>query len=136
MNNSIDEINQTEPVAMAWVYTQFDVEILAALHTISRATKMEDIKKGASMIHAPGLNIMYGDAKGNVAWWASGKLYKLKSNSNRNLILNGATGEDDPNEWQKTRSGIMFTQLITNQIPLQIFYILVIICLKIELKEL
>ncbi len=99
MNNSIDELNQTEPVAMAWVYTQFDVEILAALHTISRATKMEDVKKGASMIHAPGLNIMYGDAKGNVAWWASGKLYKLKSNSNRNLILNGATGEDDPNEY-------------------------------------
>lgn len=99
MNNSIDELNQIEPVAMAWVYTQFDVEILAALHTISRATKMEDVKKGASMIHAPGLNIMYGDAKGNVAWWASGKLYKLKSNSNRNLILNGATGEDDPNEY-------------------------------------
>jgi len=99
MNNTIDDITQNEPVAMAWVYTQFDVEILAALYTISRATKMEDVKKGASMIHAPGLNIMYGDAKGNVAWWASGKLYKLKSNSNRNLILNGATGEDDPNEY-------------------------------------
>jgi penicillin amidase len=99
MNDALDAITQTEPIAMSWIYTQFDVEVLAALHTISRATEMKDVKKGASMIHAPGLNIMYGDAKGNVAWWATGKLYKLKPEVNRNFILNGASGEDDPIEY-------------------------------------
>lgn len=99
MNDAIEAITQTEPLAMSWIYTQFDAEVLEALYTISRATEMKDVKKGASMIHAPGLNIMYGDAKGNVAWWAAGKLYKLKSNSNRNFILNGASGEDDPIEY-------------------------------------
>ena len=99
MNDTIEAITQKEPVAMSWIYTQFDVEILEALYTISRATEMKDVKKGASMIHAPGLNIMYGDAKGNVAWWATGKLYKLKPEVNRNFILNGASGDDDPVEY-------------------------------------
>jgi penicillin G amidase len=99
MNDALDAITQSEPIAMSWIYTQFDVEVLGALYTISRANDMKDVKKGASMIHAPGLNIMYGDAKGNVAWWATGKLYKLNPGVNRNFILNGASGEDDPIEY-------------------------------------
>jgi penicillin amidase len=99
MNNTVDAISESQPIAMSWIYTQFEIKGLEALYTISRAEKMEDVKKGASMIHAPGLNIMYGDAKGNIAWWATGKLYKLKSNSNRKFILNGASGEDDPSEY-------------------------------------
>lgn len=99
MNDVLEAITQTEPIAMSWIYTKFDVEILEALYTISRATDMKGVKKGASMIHAPGLNIMYGDAKGNVAWWAAGQLYKLKPGVNRNFILNGASGEDDPIEY-------------------------------------
>jgi len=99
MNDVIEEISQTEPVTMSWIYTKFDVETLAALYTISRAEDMKDVKKGASMIHAPGLSVMYGDAKGNVAWWAAGKLYKLQPQVNRNFILNGASGEDDPIEY-------------------------------------
>ena len=99
MNDVIDEISQTDPIAMSWMYTQFDVEVLDALYKISNATSMEDVKKGASMIHAPGLNIMYGDAQGNVAWWAAGKLYKHKPHVNTKFILDGASGEDDPIEY-------------------------------------
>jgi len=95
VNDVLNEISQDEPIAMSWIYTKLDGVVLDALHTISRATRMEDVKKGASMIHAPGLNIMYGDAKGNVAWWAAGKLYKIKSDSKRKFILNGASGKDD-----------------------------------------
>jgi penicillin amidase len=34
---------------------------------------------------------MYGDAKGNVAWWATGKLYKHNEGVNTNFILDGAS---------------------------------------------
>ena len=95
MNDVVDAISQTDPIAMSWIFTQFEGKMLSALHTISRATEMNDVKKGASMIHAPGLNIMYGDAKGNVAWWAAGKLYKHKPSVNTKFILDGASGEDD-----------------------------------------
>ena len=96
MNDVVATISQTNPIAMSWVFTQFDEQMLGALYTISRAKEMKDVKKGASMIFAPGLNIMYGDAKGNIAWWATGKLYKHKPHVNTNFILNGASGEDDP----------------------------------------
>ncbi|MBK5209936.1 MAG: penicillin acylase family protein [Flavobacteriaceae bacterium] len=99
MNDAIEAIAENEPVAMSWIYTRLEGKILDALYTISRATEMNDVKKGASMIHAPGLNIMYGDAKGNVAWWASGKLYKHNPNVNTKFILNGASGYDDPIEY-------------------------------------
>ena len=95
MNDVVEAISQTEPIAMSWIFTQIEGKTLDALYTISRATEMQDVKKGASMIHAPGLNIMYGDAKGNVAWWAAGKLYKHKPHVNTKFILDGASGEDD-----------------------------------------
>ena len=56
---------------------------------------MADARKAASMIHAPGLNIMYGDAKGNIAWWASAKLVKYPPHVNTKMILDGASGKDD-----------------------------------------
>ena len=95
INDVLDAISKTEPIAMSWIYTKLDGVVLDALYTISRAKNLKDVKKGASMIHAPGLNIMYGDASGNIAWWATGKLYKIKSNTNRKFILNGASGEDE-----------------------------------------
>ncbi|WP_298264855.1 penicillin acylase family protein [uncultured Lutibacter sp.] len=99
VNDVIETISTTNPIAMSWVYTQQEGKVLDALYTISRATKMEDVKKGASMIHAPGLNIMYGDAKGNVAWWAAGKLYKHKSQVNSKFILDGTSSEEYPIEF-------------------------------------
>ncbi|UMB53468.1 penicillin acylase family protein [Lutibacter sp. A64] len=95
INDVLETVSETDPIAMSWVYTQLDGVVLDALHTISRATKMENVKKGASMIHAPGLNIMYGDTNGNIAWWATGKLYKHKPHVNSKFILNGASGEDE-----------------------------------------
>lgn len=99
MNDVIEEISETEPIAMSWIYTQYNNKMLDALYTISRATNMKEVKKGVSMIHAPGLNVMYGDVKGNVAWWAAGKLYKHKPHVNTKFILDGASGEDDPTEY-------------------------------------
>ena len=99
INTSIESITQPEPIAMWWIFTQFDLKFIEGLYTLSNATKMEDVKKGASLIHAPGLNIMYGDAKGNIAWWATGKLFKNNPNTNRKFILDGASGYDDPIEY-------------------------------------
>jgi penicillin amidase len=78
MNDLIDGLNAKKPVAMSWIYTQQPLHILDAVYELSHAKSKADFKKGVALIAAPGLNVMYGDAKGNVAWWASGKLYKHK----------------------------------------------------------
>ena len=95
INNVVDGVSDTNPIAMFWVYTQLENKVADAVYKLSRAKSMEDFKEGASLLHAPGLNIMYGDAKGNIAWYASAKLYKYKPHVNRKFILDGASGEDD-----------------------------------------
>ncbi len=99
INDLIDGLQQDKPVAMSWIYTQQPIQILDAVYTLSHAKSKADFQKGVSLIAAPGLNVMYGDAKGNVAWWATGKLYKHSPGVNPNFILNGASGKDDIKEY-------------------------------------
>jgi penicillin amidase len=99
MNDLLNEIKGVKPIAMSWIFTQQNNQILEALYTISHSKNLKDFRKGVSLIAAPGLNIMYGDAKGNIAWNTSGKLYKLDKSVNPNFILNGANGIDDKKEF-------------------------------------
>ena len=99
MNDMIDGLNKDKPVAMSWIYTQQPIQILDAVYMLSHAKSKDDFHKGVALIAAPGLNVMYGDAKGNVAWWATGKLYKHNEGVNTNFILDGASGKDDITEY-------------------------------------
>jgi penicillin amidase len=95
MNDLLAGLESDKPVAMSWIYTQQPNYNIEAIYTLSHSKSMTDFEKGVSLIHAPGLNVMYGDVKGNVGWWATGKLYKHKNGVNPNFILNGSNGEDD-----------------------------------------
>jgi penicillin amidase len=99
VNDLIDGLQQDKPVAMSWIYTQQPIQILDAVYQLSHAKSKADFQKGVSLIAAPGLNVMYGDAKGNVAWWATGKLYKHNAGVNPNFILDGTSGKDDIKEY-------------------------------------
>jgi len=99
MNDLLDGITSTKPVAMYWVFTQQNNQMLEAIYSLSHSNNLNDFRKGVSLIAAPGLNIMYGDAKGNIAWNTSGKLYKLDNTVNPNFILNGTNGIDDKKEF-------------------------------------
>ncbi len=95
VNDVVKGISNNNPIAMQWMYTLVENKAAEVFYSLSRAKSMADFKKGASLLHAPGLNLMYGDAKGNIAWYASAKLYKHKDHVNTKFILDGASGEDD-----------------------------------------
>lgn len=99
MNDFLPIIETDVPVSVSWVYTERDNHLLEALYGISHAENMSSFKEGASLIHAPGLNVMYGDAQDNIAWWASAKLYKMKNRVSTMEILNGSNAEDDQLTW-------------------------------------
>ncbi|WNW01525.1 penicillin acylase family protein [Tenacibaculum sp. HL-MS23] len=99
MNGLIDFIDDERPIAMQWIYTKLNNQLLSVSYEMSHAKSLQEFKNGASKLHAPGLNIMYGDAKDNIAWFASGKLYKYRDSLNTKLILNGASGKDEIKEW-------------------------------------
>ncbi|URC13263.1 penicillin acylase family protein [Flavobacterium sp. B183] len=98
MNDVLDRLGKKNPIAMSWVYTQQPIQILDAVYGLSHAKNKDDFRKAVSLVAAPGLNVMYGDAKGNVAWWATGALYKHDKGVNTFLILDGASGKDDIKE--------------------------------------
>lgn len=96
VNNVAEQVKGDVPVAMSWVYTQMENKVLDALYGISHATNLNEFENALPNIHAPGLNVMYGDAEGNVAWWATAKLYQMPDSLSTKFILNGALGEDEP----------------------------------------
>jgi penicillin amidase len=99
MNGLLDGLNSKKSVAMSWIYTKPKNEILDAVYQLSHAKDLQSFYKCIELIKAPGLNIMYGDAKGNIGWITSGKLYKVDKSVNTNFILNGENGIDDKKEW-------------------------------------
>ncbi len=95
MNNLISHLEDERPIAMQWIYTKLENELLDVGYDLSHANSLISFKKGAAKLHAPGLNIMYGDAKDNIAWFASGKLYKYRDSLYTKTILDGASGKDE-----------------------------------------
>ena len=61
-------------------------KVIDALYGFSHSNNLAECKKSRPKIHAPGLNIMYGDNEGNVAWFATAQLYKIPDSVNTKLI--------------------------------------------------
>lgn len=99
VSNYTQEMPKEESIAMFWVYEKFPLKMVEACHQIIFSESVEEAAKGAAMVTAPGLNIMYGDVDGNVAWWASAKLPKRNEKVNPKFILDGSTGEYDISEY-------------------------------------
>lgn len=87
LNGIADQVTGERPIAMSWVYTQMENQVIDAFYGISQATNLEEFYKALPKIHAPGLNIMYGDAEGNVGWFASAQLYEIPDSVNTKLVF-------------------------------------------------
>jgi len=89
-----EPLDSLPPVSMSWSYTKLDNRVLNALYGISHATNITEFESHLPDIHAPGLNVMYGDAEGNVAWWATARLYEMPEEANTKMILQANAGEE------------------------------------------
>ncbi|MGB5647274.1 MAG: penicillin acylase family protein, partial [Muriicola sp.] len=94
LNGIANQVQGATPVSMEWIYTKGENVVMEALYGISHAKNIEEFRNALPKIHAPGLNTMYGDAEGNVAWWASAKLYQLGDSTNTKFIMDGSRGQD------------------------------------------
>ncbi|MDP5091778.1 MAG: penicillin acylase family protein [Polaribacter sp.] len=95
MNGLVEHIQDERPIAMNWMYTQLENKTLDVSFGMSHSKSLSEFKNAAEKIHAPGLNVMYGDADNNIAWFASAKLYQLREGLSSKMYLNGASGEDE-----------------------------------------
>ncbi len=96
INNVIENLDKkSQPVALSWTLTQSDNQAGEAFYILNHAKGIEEAEKAMSMIPAPGLNIMYGDVHGNIAWWAVGKLPIRPAHVQSKFFLDGASGNDE-----------------------------------------
>ena len=84
------------PVSVSWTYLKFPTKALEALYGFNKAKSIDDARISASLIHAPGLSIVYGDKAGHIAWWAAAKLVKRPEGQFSKRFLDGSTGSDEP----------------------------------------
>ena len=89
-----------DDVAMWWTFTQYPENRLhEAFFGFSRAESLEEVAQSASMMHAPGINLMYGDDQGNIAWWASAKLPIRPAHVDTKTAIDGSDPRNEPQGW-------------------------------------
>lgn len=85
----------TTPVAMWWTFLESENPILEAFYELNRADTLAKARGAASKIHAPGLNVVWANAGGDIGWWAAAKLVIRPDNVNPNFILDGSSADAD-----------------------------------------
>ncbi|MDP1998584.1 MAG: penicillin acylase family protein, partial [Rhodoferax sp.] len=85
----------TTPVAMWWAFLETENPILDAFYELNRADTLAKARAATSKIHAPGLNIVWGSASGDIGWWAAARLPIRPEGVNPSFILDGSTAEAD-----------------------------------------
>lgn len=104
LSGIMNEIKHERPISMWWSYTQNENQVMQALYELSTASNIEEFRGALPKVHAPGLNIMYGDAVGNIAWWASAKLHKIPDSVHTKFI------QTDPLAFPTDREYLPFSE--------------------------
>lgn len=89
----LNETLEHKDLALAWAFHSPQNDTLKALSSMAKAPDMESFAQALHYATAPGLNVMYADAK-NIAWWTFGEVAE-KANPHSDFILDGASGEDE-----------------------------------------
>ena len=89
-----------DDVAMWWTFNQYpENKIHQAFYGFSRESGVERFAEHAALIHAPGLNMMYGDAQGDIGWWACAKLPIYRPGIDTKVAIDGTDPANDPQGW-------------------------------------
>lgn len=99
VSDILQDVPLDEVVSMYWVMEHHPNRTLELISEFTRAKNIRDIEYAGSLIHSPGLNLMYGDSAGNVAWWASAKLIKRNNERTSKTFYDGANPSNEPSEF-------------------------------------
>lgn len=95
INDALGKTAGKTPIAMWWAFLQTDNPLLDAFYQLDRADTLDKARAAAQKIQAPGLNVVWANAKGDIAWWASAQLPVRPQGVNPNFILDGSTPAAD-----------------------------------------
>lgn len=123
------------PIAMWWAFLETENPILDAFYELNRANTLAKARQAASKIHAPGLNIVWANAQGDIAWWAAAQMPIRDQLAQPEFILDSQSPasnkygfypfSDNPQEENPTRGYIVsanFLPASSNKVPLPGYY--------------
>lgn len=99
MNGLLEGTTEERKISMDWIYTKVPSDLLNITYQMSHANSLVEFRDAVSKVTAPGLNLMYGDAKGNIAWFGVGQLFEREEGVHSKFILNGSNQIDDKHNY-------------------------------------
>ena len=81
------------PIAMWWGFLESPNPILEGFYQLNRADTLAKARSAAAKVQAPGLNIVWANAKGDIGWWAAAQLPRRPAGVRGGFILDGSTAE-------------------------------------------
>jgi len=95
INDALGATAGKTPIAMWWAFLETENPILDAFYQLNRADSLPKARAAAEKIQAPGLNVIWANAKGDIGWWAAAQLPQRPAGVNPNFILDGASDQAD-----------------------------------------
>ncbi|WP_041769605.1 penicillin acylase family protein [Ectopseudomonas mendocina] len=95
INDALGQTSGNTPIAMWWAFLETDNPTLEAFYQLNRANTLGKARAAAEKIEAPGLNVVWANASGDIGWWAAAKLPLRPEGVNPTFILDGASGDAD-----------------------------------------
>ncbi|PBJ19303.1 Acyl-homoserine lactone acylase QuiP precursor [Pseudomonas sp. ACN8] len=95
VNDALSSGAGKTPIAMWWAFLESQNPILEGFYQLNRADTLAKARGAASKIQAPGLNVVWANAKGDIGWWAAAQLPKRPAGVRPWFILDGSTTEAD-----------------------------------------
>ncbi|OOV97500.1 penicillin acylase family protein [Pseudomonas sp. MF4836] len=83
------------PIAMWWAFLETPNPILEGFYQLNRADTLAKARNAASKVQAPGLNIVWANARGDIGWWAAALLPKRPLGATPGFILDGSSVQAD-----------------------------------------
>lgn len=96
VNGLLDFTEGIKPTSLWWILNHEPNQSLQGAYNLNHASTFAQAEQAAELFSSPGLNLMYGDRAGNIAWWAVAKLPIRAKHVQTKLFLDGASGNDEP----------------------------------------
>lgn len=93
INDAFSDSLGEEPVSLWWTFQQTPNPVLEGFYALARADTRDKAREAASLIHAPGVNIVWANARGDIGWWAAARLPLRPSGVNPAFLLDAEAGE-------------------------------------------
>lgn len=78
--------------SLSWSALNPESNILRCLYDMAQARKVSELKDALAYAAAPGLNIMWVNKSGDIAWWMVGKYPKFPDGVRTDVVLKGWDG--------------------------------------------